>query len=78
MASTMSPDEIRNLLEELAVRLDTAGIAAGIRVVGGAAISILAMIADRLQTLTPLSCPLGLQQKLLPRSGQNADYLPNG
>ena len=41
MASTMSPDEIRNLLEELAVRLDTAGIAAGIRVVGGAAISIL-------------------------------------
>ena len=37
----MSPDEIRNLLEELAVRLDTAGIAAGIRVVGGAAISIL-------------------------------------
>lgn len=37
----MSPDEIRNLLEELAVRLDTAGIAVGIRVVGGAAISIL-------------------------------------
>jgi len=27
MASTMSPDEIRNLLEELAVRLDAAGIA---------------------------------------------------
>jgi len=41
MASTMSPDEIRNLLEELAVRLDAAGIAVGIRVVGGAAVSIL-------------------------------------
>ena len=37
----MSPDEIRNLLEELAVRLDAAGIAVGIRVVGGAAVSIL-------------------------------------
>jgi len=41
MASTMSPDEIRNLLEELAVRLDAAGIAVEIRVVGGAAVSIL-------------------------------------
>jgi len=37
----MSPDEIRNLLEELAVRLDAASIAVGIRVVGGAAVSIL-------------------------------------
>lgn len=41
MASSLAPDEIRDLLEELAVRLDAAGIAAGIRVVGGAAISIL-------------------------------------
>jgi len=37
----MTPDEVRSLLEELATRLDAAGVTAGIRVVGGAAISIL-------------------------------------
>jgi hypothetical protein len=39
----MSPDEIRNLLEELAVRLDAAGIAVGIRVVGGVACVLAAV-----------------------------------
>ena len=37
----MTPEEVRELLEELATRLDEAGITAGIRVVGGAALSIL-------------------------------------
>lgn len=41
MPETMTPDEVRVLLEELANRLDEAGVTAGIRVVGGAAISIL-------------------------------------
>jgi len=41
MPATMTPDEVRELLEELATRLDAAGIAAGIRVVGGAALSLL-------------------------------------
>lgn len=41
MAVTMTPKEVRDLLEELAKRLDNAGVAAGIRVVGGAALSIL-------------------------------------
>lgn len=41
MPATMTPDEVRGLLAELATRLDEAGITAGIRVVGGAAISIL-------------------------------------
>lgn len=41
MAATMTPDEVRELLEELATRIDDAGITAGIRVVGGAALSIL-------------------------------------
>jgi hypothetical protein len=41
MPSTMSPKEVRELLEELATRLNAAGITAGIRVVGGAALSIL-------------------------------------
>jgi hypothetical protein len=41
MSATMTPKEVRGLLEELATRLDGAGITAGIRVVGGAALSIL-------------------------------------
>lgn len=41
MSATMTPEEVRGLLEELATRLDDAGIHAGIRVVGGAALSIL-------------------------------------
>lgn len=41
MPATMTPEEVRGLLEELATRLDEAGITAGIRVVGGAALSIL-------------------------------------
>ncbi len=41
MSATLTPDEVRQLLDELATRLDAAGVAAGIRVVGGAALSIL-------------------------------------
>ncbi len=41
MTATMTPGEVRELIEELATRLDDAGITAGIRVVGGAALSIL-------------------------------------
>ncbi len=41
MPATMTPEEVRELLEELATRLNDAGITAGIRVVGGAALSIL-------------------------------------
>ncbi len=41
MPATLRPDEVRGLLEELATRFDHAGIVAGIRVVGGAALSIL-------------------------------------
>lgn len=41
MPSAMTPSEVRDLLEELATRLNEAGITAGIRVVGGAALSIL-------------------------------------
>jgi len=41
MPATMTPKEVRELLEELATRLNAAGITAGIRVVGGAALSIL-------------------------------------
>lgn len=41
MSATLTPREIRELLEELATRLDAAGVTAGIRVVGGAAMSIL-------------------------------------
>jgi hypothetical protein len=41
MPAAMTPEEVRALLEELATRLNDAGITAGIRVVGGAAISIL-------------------------------------
>ena len=41
MPTTMTPKEVRELLEELATRLNAAGITAGIRVVGGAALSIL-------------------------------------
>ncbi|MSW40867.1 MAG: hypothetical protein F2842_01500 [Actinobacteria bacterium] len=37
----MTPREVRALLEELATRIDDAAIVAGIRVVGGAALSIL-------------------------------------
>ena len=41
MPATMTPEEVRELLEELATRLNDAGISAGIRVVGGAALSLL-------------------------------------
>ena len=41
MPPTMTPREVRALLEELATRIDDAAIVAGIRVVGGAALSIL-------------------------------------
>lgn len=41
MTATLSPAEVRDLLDELATRLNDAGVSAGIRVVGGAAISIL-------------------------------------
>ena len=41
MPGAMTPEEIHELLEELVTRLDDAGITAGIRVVGGAALSIL-------------------------------------
>ena len=41
MPATMTPKEVRELLEELATRLNAAGITAGIRVVGGAALSII-------------------------------------
>ena len=41
MPDAMTPEDIRELLEELVTRLDNAGITAGIRVVGGAALSIL-------------------------------------
>jgi hypothetical protein len=37
----MPPGEVRLLLEELAMRLDAAGVRAGIRVVGGAALAFL-------------------------------------
>lgn len=39
MTPTLGPELIRQLLEELARRADAAGIMAGIRVVGGAAVS---------------------------------------
>lgn len=41
MPDAMTPEEVRELLEELVTRLSDAGITAGIRVVGGAALSIL-------------------------------------
>ena len=41
MPATMSSAQVRELLEELAASLDRAGLSAGIRVVGGAAISLL-------------------------------------
>lgn len=41
MPDAITPEEVRELLEELATRLNAAGITAGIRVVGGAALSIL-------------------------------------
>lgn len=41
MASTMSSAQVRSLLEELARRLDLAGVSAGVRVVGGAALAVL-------------------------------------
>lgn len=39
MASTMSSAQVRSLLQELAKRLDLAGISVGVRVVGGAALA---------------------------------------
>lgn len=45
----MTPLQVRNLLADLATRLNDAGIAAGIRVVGGAALSFL---DDRRRTTT--------------------------
>lgn len=41
MARTIASDEVRSLLEELATRLSDAGVSAGIRVVGGAALALL-------------------------------------
>lgn len=41
MPATLTSEQVRELLEELAIRLDDAGITAGIRVVGGAALAIL-------------------------------------
>jgi len=41
MPPTMSPERVRASLWELATRLDARGVTAGIRVVGGAALSIL-------------------------------------
>ena len=41
MPSAMTPGEVRELLEDLATRLNDAGVTAGIRVVGGAALAIL-------------------------------------
>jgi hypothetical protein len=41
MPDAMTPEDVRELLEELATRLNDAGITAGIRVVGGAALSTL-------------------------------------
>lgn len=41
MASTMSSAQVQSLLQELARRLDHAGVSAGVRVVGGAALAVL-------------------------------------
>ena len=41
MGSTMSSVQVQSLLEDLARRLDLAGISAGVRVVGGAALAVL-------------------------------------
>lgn len=41
MSELLGRDEIESLLRELARRLNDAGLAAGIRVVGGAAIALL-------------------------------------
>ena len=60
MPATMTPEEIRELLEELATRLNDAGISAGIRVVGGAALSILDKERRSTSDIDAVNVPAGV------------------
>lgn len=65
MPSTMTPTQIRGLLEELADRLNESGVTAGIRVVGGAALSILD--SDRRSTadIDAVIVPSGVAESII-------------
>ncbi len=65
MPATITPDQVRELLEELATRLNDAGITAGIRVVGGAALSILDRTVDQPPILTPVIVPAGVADDIV-------------
>jgi len=79
MAETMTPGEVRVLLEELAARLDDAGITAGIRVVGGAAISILDQgrrsTSDVDAVIVPAGAAADIVAELAMERGLPADWL---
>jgi hypothetical protein len=79
MASTMSSAQVRSLLQELARRLDLAGISAGVRVVGGAALAVLDV--DRRATsdidavVVPMGVASGAIQEMAVEHDLPADWL---
>lgn len=65
MASTMTPAQVRLFLEELAQRLDEAGVTAGIRVVGGAALAILDEGRHATSDINAVIVPAGVADSII-------------
>ena len=79
MSATLTPEQVRELLEELAARLDNAGVAAGIRVVGAAALSILdrdgRSTADVDAVIVPAGSAVGIVSAMAKEHGLPDDWL---
>lgn len=72
MASTMSSAQVRSLLEELAKRLDLAGISAGVRVVGGAALAVLDVKRRATSDIDAVVVPAGAASEVI--QGMAVEY----
>ncbi len=72
MASTMSAAQVRSLLEELARRLDLAGVSAGVRVVGGAALAVLDVDRRATSDIDAVVVPAGAASEVI--QGMAVDY----
>jgi len=70
MPSTLSPAEVQSLLTELAQHLNYQGIAAGVRVVGGAALSILDASRRATTDIDAAIIPGGLAGEIVGRMAQ--------
>jgi len=77
VASTMSSAQVRSLLEELARRLDLAGVSAGVRVVGGAALAVLDVDRRATADVDAVVVPAGAASKVIQEMADEYDLPAN-